>query len=301
MACMRLTNSHLRADKGLEYLHEAVSIDSGEASAYAGLALGYCEIAHSPMDPGDALEKAEAAAYQALKLDPTLAEVHEALGQVYLYKTWEFDKAREQLEKAIEINPNLAAAHYHYSWGLYLWGNMENAIEEHILAKKYDPFIAKYTSWLGGLYCFDGQYENAIREAKEALEIYEDHAYSYYVLGMTYLAMGKTEEAIKAHQKLVEVSPRYSWALGRTYVLTGNIEKAEKILREIEKTKVTTWTTYARIVMYAVLDRYDEAFQWLDNEPLHIFTVWLAVMPEGEGLRKDPRFQDFLERLNLPN
>jgi TolB-like protein/Flp pilus assembly protein TadD len=288
-------------DKGLEYLHEAVSIDPGEASAYAGLALGYCEIAHSPLDPGDALEKAEAAAYQAMKLDPTMAEVYEALGQVYLYKTWEYDKAKEHLEKAIEINPNLAAAHYHYSWGLYLWGNMEKAIEEHKLAQKYDPFKAKYTSWLGGLYCFDGQYENAIREAEKALEIQEDHVYSYYVLGMTYLEMGRTDEAIRTHKKLAEVSPRWSWALGRTYALSGQIDEAEKILSEIEKTKVMTWTIHARIVMYAALGRYDEAFQWLDNDPLHTFTAWLAVMPEGKGMRKDPRFQDFLARLNLPN
>ena len=288
-------------DKGLEYLLEAVSIDPGEASAYAGLALGYCEIAHSPLDPGDALEKAEAAAYQALKLDPTMAEVYEALGQVYLYKTWEFDKAREQLEKAIEINPNLAAAHYHYSWGLFLWGDIEKAIEEHILARKYDPFNASYTSLLGALYCFDGQYEKAIEEAQKALEMQEDHVYSYWVLGTTYLEMGKTEEAINAHEKLVEVSPGWSWALGRTYALTGQIEKAEEILSEIEKTKARTWWIHARIVMYAALGMNDEAFKWLEHDPLHAFTAWIAVQPEGDGLRDDPRFQDFLERLNLPN
>ncbi len=288
-------------DKGLEYLHEAVSIDPGEASAYAGLALGYCAIAHSPLDPGDAMEKAEAAAYQALKLDPTMAEVHEALGQVYLYKTWEFDKAREQLEKAIEINPNLAAAHYHYSWGLFLWGDIEKAIEEHILARKYDPFNASYTSLLGLLYCFDGQHERAIEEAQKALEMKENHVYSYWVLGMTYLAMGKTDEAISAHQKLVEISPRWSWVLGRTYALTGQIEKAEEILSEIEKKKSRTWWIHARIVMYAALGMNDEAFKWLEHDPHHAFTAWIAVQPEGEGLRKDPRFQDFLVRLNLPD
>ncbi len=288
-------------DRGLEYLHEAVSIDPGEPFAYAGLALGYCEIAHSPLDPGDALEKAEAAAYQAMKLDPTMAEVYEALGQVYLYKTWEYDKAKEHLEKAIEINPNLAAAHYHYSWGLYLWGDIEKAIEEHLLARKYDPFNASYTSLLGALYCFDGQYEKAIEEAQKALEMQEDHVYSYWVLGTTYLEMGKTEEAINAHQKLVEISPGWSWALGRTYALTGQIEKAEEILSEIEKKKAKTWTIHARIVMYAALGMNDEALKWLEHDPLHAFTAWIAVQPEGENLRKDPRFQDFLARLNLPN
>lgn len=287
-------------DRGLEYLHEAVSIDPGEPFAHAGLALGYCEIAHSPLDPGDALEKAEAAAFQALKLDPTMAEVHEALGQVYLYKTWEFEKAKEHLEKALKINPNLPAAHYHYAWGLFLWGDMEKAIEEHKLAQKYDPFTAKYTSWLGGLYCFDGRYDDAIRESKIALEIHEDHIYSYYVLGMTYLEMGRTDQAIWAHEKLAELSPGWSWTLGHTYAVSGDIEKAEKILREIEKADITKWTIHGRIVMNAALGNADEAFKWLANENLHAITAWIAVQPEGDGLRNDPRFQDFLERLNLP-
>ncbi len=56
--------------KGLEYLHEAIRIDPAEPFAYAGLALGYLEIAHGPLNPGNAYVKAEAAALQALKLDP---------------------------------------------------------------------------------------------------------------------------------------------------------------------------------------------------------------------------------------
>ncbi|GAI11955.1 unnamed protein product, partial [marine sediment metagenome] len=112
---------------------------------------------------------------------------------------------------------------------------------------------------------------------------------------------GKTEEAINAHQKLVEISPGWSWALGRTYALTGQIEKAEEILSEIEKMKARTWWIHARIVMYAALGMNDEAFKWLEHDPLHAFTAWIAVQPEGENLRKDPRFQDFLARLNLPN
>ena len=82
----------------------------------------------------------------------------------------------------------------------------------------------------------------------------------------------------------------------KDFQLSG-LQKGE----EIEKTKVMTWTIHARIVMYAALGRHDEAFQWLDNDPLHAYTAWLAVMPEGKGMRKDPRFQDFLARLNLPN
>jgi len=287
--------------KGLKYLHEAVSIDPGEPFAYAGLALGYLEIAHGPLGTGDDLAKAEAAALQALKLDTTMAEIHTALGEVYLYKLWEFDKAEEHLIRALEINPNLAMAHYHYSWGLYLWDRMEEAIYEHKLAQKYDPFNPLHTAWLGALYCFDGLYEDAIRCAHEALEIQKDYVVSYYVLGATYLKMGRMDEAIEAHQKLAELLPLWSWQLGLTYAAAGQYEEAEKILDEYEKNPVIPFTAHGRIVLNAALGRYDEAFKWLEYEPHHAWTAWIAVMPEGESLSGDPRYLDFLERLNLPD
>jgi len=51
---------------------------------------------------------------------------------------------------------------------------------------------------------------------------------------------------------------------------------------------------------YLEMGRIDEAFRWLNYEPHHAFTAWAAVMPEFVELRKDPRFKDFLARLNLP-
>lgn len=293
--------THESIQTGLKHLHEAVSIDPAEPFAYAGLALGYLEIAHGPLGTGDDLAKAEAAAFQALKLDTAMAEVHTALGEVYLYKLWEFDKAEEHLLRAIELNPNLAMAHYHYSWALYLWDRMEEAIYEHKLAQKYDPFNPLQTAWLGALYCYDGQYEKAISTALESFEIQKDYVVGYYVLGATYLKMGRTDEAIEAHQKLAELIPFWSWQLGHTYALAGRYEEAEKILDELEELPVIPFTAQGRLILNAALGRMDEAFKWIDYEPHHAWLAWIAVMPEAENLRKDPRYQDFLERLNLPD
>ncbi|MEN8226598.1 MAG: hypothetical protein ABFS38_00480 [Bacteroidota bacterium] len=288
-------------EKGLEYLHEAVRIDPGEPFAYAGLALGYQEIAHGPLDPGDALEKAEAAALQAIKLDTTMAEIYSALGETYLYKLWEFDKAEEYFVKALNLNPNLALTHYHYSWALYLWDRMEEAIVEHKLAQKYDPFNPLHTAWLGALYCYNGQYDKAIAEANKSFEIRKDYPVGYYVLGHTYKELGKIEEAIKAHQKLAELIPLWSWALGYTYASTGHMDEAEKILSELEEAPVIPFTAIGRVVMNTALGRWEEAFKWLDYEPHHAWAAWVAVMPEYKDLRDQAQYKAFEKRLNLPN
>lgn len=222
-------------EKGLEYLHEAVRIAPEDAFANAGLALGYLSIAHSPIDPGDVLAKGEEYAFKAIMLDSTIAEVYAALAIVYLYKSWDFAKAEKHFKRALELNPNLDMAHYHYAWGLFLWCRMEEAISEHKLAQKYDPYNPLHTAWQGGLYIYAGRNEEAIQEALRSLEIQKDYPLGYTILGNAYLGMGRNEEAIKTHLKLAEVASDNLNALCLTYIATGHLDKAEEILATIEK------------------------------------------------------------------
>jgi TolB-like protein/Flp pilus assembly protein TadD len=289
-------------EKGLEYLHEAVELDPGEPFAYAGLALGYLEIAHGPLDPGDALPKAEAAVAQALKLDSSMAEIYAALGEVYLYKLYRFEESEMYFIKALELNPNLALTHYHYAWALYLFGRMEEAIAEHKLAQKYDPFNPLHTAWLGELYYNDGQYEKAIETALESFEIQEDYAVGYIVLGQAYLEMEKTEEAIEAHEKLAELYPWWSYKLGITYYKTGQQEKAEKMLNDLlEDPSIGPFNAWQIASLAAVSGENDIAFTYLNREPHHAFVAWAAVVPVFNNLHDDPRFAEFVEELNLPD
>ncbi len=285
---------------GLEYLREAVRVAPEDAFANAGLALGYLTIAHSFLDPGDALAKGEEYAFKAMMLDSAIAEVHAALAMAYLYKSWKFTESEKHFKLALKLNPNLDMAHYHYAWGLYLWGRMEEAISEHKLAQKYDPFNPLHTAWLGGLYEYDGRYEEAIREALKSLEIQKDYPIGYLVLGRSYLNMGRNEEAIKIHQKLAELYPDQLSALCLTYIATDHREEAEKILNEIEKREVTPINAYNRAMIFAALGRKDDAFKWLNYEPHHGFVAWAAVNKNFEPLHGDPRWNEFLKRLNLP-
>jgi TolB-like protein/Flp pilus assembly protein TadD len=286
--------------KGIDYFNEVLKIDPADPFAYAGLALGYTTIAHGPFDVGDALDKAEASAFQAIRLDSTIAEVYAALAVVSQYGLWKFDQAEKYFKKALALNPNLAIIHYHYSWGLYLWGRMEEAIAEHKLAKKYDPFNPLHTAWLGGLYYSAGRYDEAVKAALESFEIQKDYPVGYYILGLAYKEMGRIDEAINAHKKLAELYPDWNWALGYTYAVTNHREEAVKILNEIESQPISPYNAYCRVVLNTVLGRKDEAFKWLAYEPHHAWLAWVAVEKWFNELHGDPRFDEFIKRLNLP-
>lgn len=102
--------------KGVAYFHEAVEKDPSDAMAYAGLAAAYIQISHSAMATEDSLPRAKAAAQRAMRLDDTLAETLTSFGFIAGYYDWEWESAEKAFQRALEINPNLAMAHYWYSW-----------------------------------------------------------------------------------------------------------------------------------------------------------------------------------------
>jgi TolB-like protein/Flp pilus assembly protein TadD len=141
---------------GLEYLHQAVKRDPGDAHASAGLAKGYVALGHSPAGPPDAWSNARLFAEHALKLSPELADAHAAMATVKLYAEWDWAGAERAFRRANELNPNLAMNHYHYAWFLFLMGRLDEAIVQHERARDLDPMTPSQQAWLGSLYLVAG-------------------------------------------------------------------------------------------------------------------------------------------------
>jgi adenylate cyclase len=281
----------------LEYLNEAVKLNPDDPLANAGLALGYLSIAHGGMDPGNALEKGEEYAFKAMKLDSTNAYVHTALAETYLYVSWNYSESERHFKRALELNPNLDMAHYHYAWGLYLWGRMDEAISEHKLAQKCDPYNPLHTGWLGGLYIYAGRYDEAIQEALKSFEIQKDYPLGYQVLVDAYLGLGRIDEALETANKLLEVYPQDSWPLFKVYLAMGRREAALELLKEYERADPPN--QYALVLGNASLGRIDEAFRWINYEPHSFALPWLALEDLCKPLHSDPRWDEFLKKVNL--
>ena len=289
--------------KGLAYYHQAVEKDPTFAMAYAGLAFAYNSIGHSAMATPDSFPRALAAARSALRLDETLVEGHAAMALVKTYHEWDWEGAEKAYKHVLELNPSLAFAHYHYAWYLLLFDRMEEAIEEHILAKELDPLNPLHTAWLGDLYRREGRYEKATEEAIRALELNPDFPIGLTVLGNTYADKGMYEEAITVHRKLAEAAPQRRWYLGRTYARAGQRNEALNILAELEKEEMTPTRAYNMARLNTALGEKDEAFRWLEVAFEHppYSLPWIRVAQWSMPLRDDPRFKDLLRRMNLPD
>jgi Tfp pilus assembly protein PilF len=116
--------------RSVEYLTRAVQIDPNYALACAEL--GQCMLVpcyYGVADPNTALPKARVAALRALNIDPNLAEGHAVLGTVLKNYEWNWTSAESEYRRAIELNPNYAGVHYHYSYLLVESGRSEERVQ----------------------------------------------------------------------------------------------------------------------------------------------------------------------------
>ncbi|HUF45366.1 MAG TPA: tetratricopeptide repeat protein, partial [Aestuariivirgaceae bacterium] len=154
----------------------------------------------------DSLKRAEEAALTAMRLDPELSEPHQLLGFVYLARN-EYDRARTQLDRAIEINSSDA---YSYSarGSVLMWsGEAEEAIRMIELAKRFDPLLRpEYLYNLGFAYYLTGRYDEAVRLV-EPIASRGSNYMGYAVLAASYAMLGRDEEARQAAREVMRRWP----------------------------------------------------------------------------------------------
>lgn len=296
--------------KGMAFLHEAVAQDPADPDAYAGLALGYVAEGHSTEARTDSMIRAKAAALRALRLDGLIAEAWTALACVQAYWEWDWENAFESINRALELNPSQSAAYFHRSWFLVMFDRLEESIEDHLSAQRLGPFEPPATGWLAELYRLDRQFDRAVEEAKKAIAMEPRYADAHFVLGLTYLDMGRNKEALaslrKAGEQVTafhgEETHGFRWAPAFAYARMGKEAELRKLLEELKGRKATIWSAFWRMVVHANLGEIDEAYQWMERQPHHVWVPYVRVAnwPGFDKIRNDPRFPEALRRMNLP-
>jgi adenylate cyclase len=166
---LMLTYTRINIEQSRICAENAVQLDPGNARAYAHLA--WCEwlvfTACWTEDREKALGKAYELARRAVGLDESDSFTRWMLGVVHLFRR-EYDKARLELEKAIEMNPNDPEARGIYGLFLSAVGEAERGIEQFDIAKRHNPFDYSWMPWVKGIAYFTAhRYEEAIAVLKE--------------------------------------------------------------------------------------------------------------------------------------
>ncbi|HEY6221370.1 MAG TPA: protein kinase, partial [Candidatus Eisenbacteria bacterium] len=231
-----------RTQAGLEearrHFLSAAEIDPQLALAYAGLADVYVLLdLYSGLRADEALPRAEEAARKALEIDDQLAEAYPALGMVKLYRRWDWAGAEADFKRAIELRPNYATAHHWYSILLRDKGRFQEAIAEARLALELDPLSPIMNANLGDVYFFARRYDDAIRQHRLGRDLDPAFAPTHLYLAMAFAQSGAIDSAITSCNTARALAGGGSYALGGLgYALgrAGRRPEAERVLKELE-------------------------------------------------------------------
>lgn len=109
--------------------------------------------------------------------------------------------SEKSFRKAIELNPNYAAAHSNLGVVLQAMGRLDEAILAHRSALAVNPRFHTAHFNLGNVYKDMGRLEDAVRSYDEAISISPFFAQAYNNMGIALADLYRLDEAISAYQK----------------------------------------------------------------------------------------------------
>jgi serine/threonine protein kinase/tetratricopeptide (TPR) repeat protein len=292
--------------KGLEYFQQAVDKDPGYALAYAGIADSYAVGGgmYLGMTSQESRPKAKAAAMKALEIDSSLAEAHTTLADTYQYYDWDFPKAEQEYHKAIAANPNYPTAHQWYSEFLMEMGRNEEAISEARRALELDPLSLIIGSQMGDALYRAGRTDEAIEQLKKTTQMDPNFPEARWVLADAFAQKKMYSEAVAEWQtamKLLGNEPGAA-ALGEAYKSSGYQGSLQKRIDQLLQRPAERRSSYDLARLYARLGKKEEALKWLEKGYTEHegAMLFLKCEPAFDSWRSDPRFQVLMRRMNFP-
>jgi serine/threonine-protein kinase len=167
--------------QAITLFEDAVSRDSLYARAYAALADAHAAVPYYPEIPisvDDAFARAESAARTAIRLDSTLAEGHAALAAVLADGRWRWTDAEQELQRALQLDPDNAAVRTRYGALLLSLGRFEQGVSEARRALALEPASAYLHHELATALTYTGQYEAADSSERRALALSPDFIFA---------------------------------------------------------------------------------------------------------------------------
>jgi len=292
------------ASRALDYFNQAVAMDPDFALAWAGVARVHLAFANNSwQDPKEANAKAKAAAQTAVRLDDALPEARIVLA-ILKQNEWDWAGAEREFKRAVELNPSLVEACHRYADYLSMMGRHEEALAENKRAQELDPLrpgLRRREAW--SLF-HAGRSDEALELMRQTVNLEPPNAGVHRMLGFMYEGKGMYEEAVAEHQKANSMEAETTgnlcylgWALAGA----GRRKEAQVIVDRLKAAK--EYVSPAELgALYAMLGDKEGAIALLEKAyAAHDLQLqFLKIARQYDGLRSDPRFQDLVRRVGLP-
>ncbi len=170
----------------------------------------------------------------ALRKSPGKARTHSNLGFAY-FDAGRYDRALEETEKAIQIDPQMAMAYYVRHLALDKIGDVAQAIEMAKKSLEINPKLHMAKFSLGKIYLAKGEPEVAVEYFNRFLKVYPYAPEVHHLVGVAYASQKRFENAVSEFESEIRINPSNSLChlnLGQIYWF--EFRDREKAIRHLK-------------------------------------------------------------------
>ena len=288
-------------ETAIGFFKQALLIDPDYARAWAALSTTHSNQAgfgYIPMEEG--YREARKEVEKALELDPNLAVAYAALGWIKQYNDWDWKGADSLYRKAMKLAPENAGIIENAAQLSATLGQFNEALKLDFRAIRLDPVSASARFSLGFHSYYSGRYKEAIASFRKELELNPRMPQAHTYIGLVYLARGNLDSALTAVREENDSFWR-AYGLALINFALGKEEDSDNELSEIIKEDQND-SAFQIAEIYAFRGDTDKAFEWLERayKQRDSGLAELKGDPLMNSIQADHRYPGFLEKMKLP-
>ncbi len=291
-------------EQAQEFYQQAIALDPQYAlahAAYADYLYGRTTIGMS--SPREVAPVARALAQRALELDPSLPEVHAAMG--LLAGVFDYNWREADSQFALATANDAASAQCYLTYGLVLLesGRRKEAVEQLERALQGDPLQTTTMSVLGNCLGALGRYAEAEEHLRQAIYL-DGNLWGYSNLAINYVARGMFAEALPVSEKGFALTPWYPLSVGiyaGVLARTGQSERGRELIQKLGSCE-KYGTSLGWAIFHTCCGEIDLAAGWFEKsieerDPMALLTLQSAI---GEPVRASARWPKLAAMMKLP-
>jgi serine/threonine protein kinase/tetratricopeptide (TPR) repeat protein len=229
----------------------------------------------------------------ALEVEPDNMD-HRYNQSWYALASGDFDRAKLEARKALEIDPTYAKAFIVLGLAEMAQGRRAEAVAMYEQAEGLDPMGASYAvTGLADVALYEGRLEDAIAILKKGISADIENKSAYraafksVMLAQAYLSQGKNALSVQAADQAVKLNDREEimFAAGRVYLDADQEDKARNMAGELGKKVQDVHLAYSKLLGgYLSLKRGDAANALkLFDEAQGLVDTWLGRFALGRA------------------